>query len=278
MNKIYATGDTHGTFKRIETFCKDYNTTCNDVLIILGDVGFNYFNGPIEKEKKEYCSKLPITLFCIQGNHEERPYNISSYQTKIWNDGIVYFEPEFPNLIFAKDGEIYTFNDKKVLVIGGAYSVDKWIRILSAYLEYGFLFKKISDSDLQNALHFIKGDDEYDKIKAKKTLNTIYKNLPKGTCFWFPDEQPNKEIKNYVKSQIMSNEIDIVLSHTCPSKFIPTDCFLSSINQDTVDNSTEKWLNTIEKSINYEKWLCGHWHTNKTIGKTTFLFEEFIEL
>ena len=38
-------------------------------------------------------------------------------------------QPEYPNLIFAKDGEIYMMNGLRYLVIGGAYSVDKYYRL-----------------------------------------------------------------------------------------------------------------------------------------------------
>lgn len=38
-------------------------------------------------------------------------------------------EEQYPNILFAKDGEIYNFNGKKVMPIGGAYSVDKYYRI-----------------------------------------------------------------------------------------------------------------------------------------------------
>lgn len=31
--------------------------------------------------------------------------------------------------LFAKDGEIYNINGNKCLVVGGAYSIDKWYRI-----------------------------------------------------------------------------------------------------------------------------------------------------
>ncbi|WP_221934318.1 hypothetical protein, partial [Klebsiella pneumoniae] len=39
--------------------------------------------------------------------------------------GTVWYEYQFPNLLFAKDGEIYDIEGLKHLVIGGAYSVDK---------------------------------------------------------------------------------------------------------------------------------------------------------
>lgn len=47
--------------------------------------------------------------------------------------GQVYIEDEYPNLIFAKNGELYNFNGKSVLVIGGAYSIDKNYRIGKGY-------------------------------------------------------------------------------------------------------------------------------------------------
>ncbi len=38
---IYITGDKHGSFNEIKKFCKENNTTKDDVIIILGDVGLN---------------------------------------------------------------------------------------------------------------------------------------------------------------------------------------------------------------------------------------------
>ena len=43
----------------------------------------------------------------------------------------MYWEPEFPNLLFAKDGELYDFDGRKAIAIGGAYSVDKQYRLLA---------------------------------------------------------------------------------------------------------------------------------------------------
>jgi 3-oxoacid CoA-transferase subunit A len=122
---VFLTGDTHGNFERIKTL--PFQET--DVLVILGDAGINYFGDSREQKTKKILSKLPFTLFCIHGNHEMRPETIDSYKLTMFNDGWAYCEPEFPNLIFAKDGEIYTFEDKKCIVLGGAYSVDKHYRL-----------------------------------------------------------------------------------------------------------------------------------------------------
>ncbi|MDO4555558.1 MAG: metallophosphoesterase [Lachnospiraceae bacterium] len=128
MNHYYMTGDTHGGFSRIEDFCFKHNTTKDDVLIILGDAGINYL-GVRDIELKRKLASLPITLFCIHGNHEQRPESLPYYHLTQWQDGNVYIEDAYPNLLFAKDGEIYNFNGHKTIVIGGAYSVDKDIRI-----------------------------------------------------------------------------------------------------------------------------------------------------
>ena len=126
---VYITGDTHGNFNRIKNFCARNNTTKNDILIILGDAGINYDLDGKDEYLKYQLNKLPITLFCIHGNHEERPENIPSYIEIELFGGKVYAEAKYPNLIFAQDGQIYNINGSKCLVIGGAYSVDKYYRM-----------------------------------------------------------------------------------------------------------------------------------------------------
>lgn len=105
-------------------------------------------------------------------------------------------------------------------------------------------------------------------IAVKENQPTLLHDMHK----WWPDEQPSQAIKEYVEQQLVENKIDIVFSHTCPAKYIPTECFLSCIDQSKVDNSTEQWLDTIEDDLEYEAWYLGHWHTDKRIDKMHFLF------
>ncbi|MGN1147241.1 MAG: metallophosphoesterase, partial [Lachnospiraceae bacterium] len=128
---IYLTGDTHRKFGRIFDFCEEYETTTEDVLVILGDAGINFYCDARDTNLKIELSKLPVTLFCVHGNHEERPFLLDNYEEKEWRGGIVYYEEDYPNLLFAKDGEIYDFDGKKAIVIGGAYSIDKYYRLLN---------------------------------------------------------------------------------------------------------------------------------------------------
>ena len=110
---IYITGDTHGEFTRIKKFCKEFNTSKKDYLIILGDAGINYF-AEKDNELKKDLQRLPITFLLVYGNHEERPENISSYKEIKMFSGIMYQEEKYPNLLFFKDGEIYDIFGKKV--------------------------------------------------------------------------------------------------------------------------------------------------------------------
>ena len=135
---------------------------------------------------------------------------------------------DYPNLLFAKDGEVYDLDGQKTIVIGGAYSVDKWYRL-------------------------------------QRDMN------------WFPDEQPSEEIKASVEQKLdaLNRKVDAVLTHTCPERYIPREAFLSSVDQLTVDNSTEVWLDTIAERLSYKAWYCGHWHINKRIDNMHFLFDGF---
>ena len=96
---------------------------------------------------------------------------------------------------------------------------------------------------------------------------------------WWADEQPSDEIKARVEKALAENgnKIDVVLSHTTPLKYEPREMFLSSIDQSKVDKSTEIWLDKIEDTIDYKKWYCGHYHTDKTIDKIRIMFEDISE-
>ena len=84
---IYVTGDTHGDFKRVEIFCREKETIPEDILITLGDAGIKYGHPAYDISKNELLASLPITIFAIHGNHEQRPYTIESYRKSLGMEG-----------------------------------------------------------------------------------------------------------------------------------------------------------------------------------------------
>ena len=90
---------------------------------------------------------------------------------------------------------------------------------------------------------------------------------------WFKSEQLTKEEMNSIYEKVNNKHFDIVLSHTCPYKYIPREMFLPFVDQSKVDNSMELFLDKIEENISYDKWYCGHYHTEKEIDKIEFMYE-----
>ena len=223
---IYLTGDIHGDPWRIVNFCRRIKPCRDDVIVILGDVGVNFFGGQRDDAVKAMLDICGPKVLCIHGNHEMRPWTVPGYTLRDWNGGKVWVQEDFPNLLFAKDGEIFLLEGRRCIVIGGAYSVDKPIR------------------------------------------------LARGLGWW-EDEQPSDEIKHFVEEQLRTHKIDVILSHTCPYKYEPREMFLSCVDQSTIDDSTERWLDSIEESLDDSAWYCGHWHTDKRIDRMHFLVESF---
>ena len=129
----YFTGDIHGSPLKLQSFCRDNELTKDDVLIVLGDVGANYYGGRSDMLFKNRLAELAPMILCIHGNHEMRPQNIKGYHLTEWHGGSVWVQDEYPNLLFAKDGEIFDIDGIRYLVIGGAYSVDKYYRLQNGY-------------------------------------------------------------------------------------------------------------------------------------------------
>lgn len=130
------------------------------------------------------------------------PESTGLYQTKSWHGGTVFIEKNHPNILFAKDGEVFDFDDVKAIVIGGAYSVDKFYR-----LERGWN--------------------------------------------WWKNEQPSAEIKQATENKLseLGNQVDVVLSHTCPLKYEPIEVFLGGIADTIIHSSASTSWNSCLKML-----------------------------
>jgi len=219
------TGDTHGhVVERIVAGIdvSKYNRE-ETALIILGDVGLNFYLNNLDKKEKELVQKTGCRVYCVRGNHEARPQNLPHMEI-VWDkevQGPVYVEDSFSNIKYFLDWGSYIINEFKCLVIGGAYSVDKWYR-----------------------------------------LNGLNSNTDKWTG-WFKDEQLTPlemaRCRNYITT--VNNKYDFVLTHTCPISYEPTDLFINISS--TPDKSMELFLDEVKGLIDFKVWAFGHYHADR---------------
>lgn len=139
----------------------------------------------------------------------------------IWDENVngnIYYQPEYPQIRYFLDGASYELTHEeqtyKTLVIGGAYSVDKYYR--------------------------------------------LQRNAP-----WFEGEQLTEQERSNIIIATSGESYDLVLTHTCPLSWEPTDLFLNFIDQSSVDKTMEKFLNIISTHVNWKVWCFGHYHTDR---------------
>ena len=126
-------------------------------------------------------------------------------------------------IYFAENGTELNINGKKFLVIGGAYSVDKEIRLLRKY------------------------------------------------AWWEHEELTDAELAE-IENRVAGKKYDYVLTHTCPFFSLPREVFLPEVDQSKLENRTEKALQRIYDAIDFDRWYCGHFHTDKVDGKIEFFY------
>lgn len=86
---------------------------------------------------------------------------------------------------------------------------------------------------------------------------------------WFDDEQLDENemmIGHAIAREY--EDFDLILSHTCPIHFEPTDLFIEGLDQSMVDKRMERYLQKLENKIGYDVWLWGHYHKFRVYPST----------
>ena len=198
-------------------------------IIILGDSGLNFWLNNTDKKHKKTLNNIGYHIYCVRGNHEERPENLGyklGYDPDV--KGFVYHDPDFNNIKYFVDGGEYQIGKYSALVIGGAYSIDKWYRLARAGYSVG----------------------EAETADPKK-------------CGWFKNELLTGAEMEAIGYNVSDKEYDFVFTHTAPISWEPTDLFLNGIDQRHVDKSMEYFLEKIKDSIDWGVWCFGHYHADR---------------
>lgn len=100
--------------------------------------------------------------------------------------------------------------------------------------------------------------------------------LQKGWT-WFSDEQLNHYEMEQLEKLAGNQHFDLVLSHTCPYSYLPTDLFLPMIDQSTVDHTMEKWMDKLAENITFGIWCWGHFHADRIEAPHREMFYREVE-
>ena len=229
IKQFILTGDCHGRVdERLGNIQRNMNieNPSDIAVIILGDAGLNFYLNGTDIRKKKLLSNYGFRIYCVRGNHEERPENLK-YELA-WDDdvmGEVYYDPINPEIRYFQDGEVYNIEGHRTLVIGGAYSVDKYYRL------------------------------------ERAKLGELY-NVPQKSG-WFADEQLSDLEMQAIAYHHYGQEFDLILTHTCPICWEPNDLFLGFIDQSTVDKSMELFLDEVCHETKWKVWCFGHYHADR---------------
>lgn len=232
---LYFTGDTHSTIDwyKVQSFAQKYidTLTANDTLFIAGDFGGCWDNGPEDMKVLDFYSQLNFTVCFVDGNHEN--FNI------IYNYPIVEFHGGRahrirPNLYHLIRGEVFEFEGKKILAMGGAASTDKasrienkswWAEEVPSKGQRDHCFEKLE-----------KNDFNVDIILTHE--------MPAGLA-------PEMENIMQIKYGIARKSIKIRLLN--PHEY-------------------SYWLeDVIHSTVNYKLWLFGHYHFDSKIGDKNYV-------
>ena len=226
INHWLITGDTHGEFTRFGRIKPLIPKDEVWAVIILGDAGFNYYLSKTEKKRQKQVCR------------------------------------SYPNLRFYC---VRGNHEQRPELVDNVVSVyDKEVQ--------GEVWW---DPDIPNIKYFKDGATY--QIEGNKTLvvggaYSVDKNyrLWRGSqgqyAGWFEGEQLTQKERDEIVANVKGQHFDLVLAHTCPFEWMPRDLFLSCVNQSEVDNSMELWLTELLYAIDWNVFLCGHFHDTRDLA------------
>ena len=248
---IYITGDVHGdVIRRFNPAAMPGEDawTAEDKIIVLGDFGLIFyprielFTQETEQEKRKlaYLENKPYEILFIDGNHEDFDRLTTEFPEEERYGGPVRRIGR--NVFWLRRGGIYTIEGKTFFCMGGAYSIDKPIR-----------------------------------LNQDRIIRDYYGGADDAHFSWWPQELPSNEEYDLAVKNLIAHDrrVDYVISHTAPRSLI----YLMGHNADPHDFELTGFLDWIWYEIGFRHWYFGHWHVDESIHqKATAVYYDVIGL
>ncbi len=197
MNKIYTTGDTHGTIDihklSAANFPEGNTLTKKDVLIVTGDFGLIWNNDKTDLWWQKWLAEKPWTTVFVDGNHENHKLLSELKTVKKFGSDVGKVND---SIFHLRRGRVYKINGEKILTIGGAESIDKEWRVegVSWWPE-----ELISRKEEDQILDLLAHDTKFDYVITHTVPKTVFD-------FMFPNSikynDPTMKLLDYVNNVI----------------------------------------------------------------------------
>lgn len=188
--KVMLAGDTHGYIAAIEYLMFNAQREGCDAIFQVGDFGFwEHAEEGVDflDDVAGLAENYNIPLFALDGNHDKTSLVLEKYKAT-WAPG--GFMTVRPNVFYSPRGNRWHWNGVRFISLGGAYSVDKWIRV----------------------------DEEKDKSAKIRKRNAYRGNYPKSEdttgTLWFPEEEMTDE--DMAGFLVDGSPVDVILAHDKP--------------------------------------------------------------
>lgn len=182
---IYVTGDLHGDIDIAKLTDENFisHVTEKDFLIICGDFGLIW--NPVADESEtywlDYLESMPYTTLFIDGNHENFTRLEREFPTVYIYGGLAH--KIRPHIYHLMRGQVFEIEGKKFFTMGGATSVDRFLRI-----EGRSWWKRElpSEAEYREALKsLIRNNNQVDYVITHCLPTSLQEQLPKYTV---PDD------------------------------------------------------------------------------------------
>lgn len=121
-NQYYVAGR-NCSFENIIKFCYANQLDKKDTIIVLKTSAVT--TGDLRNEKLlAELNATNVTILFLQGQEKIEAKYSSAYKSKLFCGGITYYNEAWSNILVAKDGEVYKFNQKSYIIIGNCEACD----------------------------------------------------------------------------------------------------------------------------------------------------------
>ena len=254
---VYATGDTHTRFLRFNTsdFPEQKQMTKDDYVIVCGDFGgiWQQKTGAEEAYWLDWLQEKRFSLLFVDGNHENytrlsggefETVDFCGGKAQKIRDGIYHL----------LRGQVYEIQGKRFFTFGGASSHD---------IADGILDPSEFATEAAFRAEYRKWNRQGKQFRVKGVS-------------WWPEELPSEaEMQAGVRAlEAVNWEVDYVITHC-----LPHDVAAALSGCTFYPDRLTLYFNELLRNLRFERWYCGHYHTDRTVmGKFHVLYERIERL